>query len=94
MKKLILAAAMMISFLGFSFAQTTTATKAEKQASHKKAEANSTVGKVKSAAKQTKADVKSSAKEAKSAVKEPVTKKDGTLDKRYKSSAATTTVSN
>ena len=91
MKKVFLGAAMIISFLSFSFAQTTTTTKAEKHASHKSAVGKSTVGKVKSAAKQTKADVKTAAKDAKSAVKEPVTKsastaksvklkKDGTLD--------------
>ena len=86
MKKALLGAAMIMSFLSFSFAQTTTTTKVEKHASHKAAESKSTTGKVKSAAKQTKADIKSAAKDAKSAVKEPPAKlkKDGTPDKRYK----------
>ncbi len=77
MKKALLGAAMMVSFLSFSFAQTTTK-KAEKQATHK-------TSSVKSAAAQTKADVKSAAKQP--ATKPAATarlKKDGTPDKRYK----------
>ncbi len=84
MKKALLGAAMMISFLSFSFAQTTTK-KAEKHVTYK------TSG-VKSAAVQTKADVKSAVKGIKSEAKQPAPKsagtarlkKDGTPDKRYK----------
>lgn len=85
MKKALLGAAMMISFLSFSFAQTTTQ-KAEKHAKHK-------TSAVKSAAAQTKADIKTSVKDIKSAAKQPAAKpeatanrlkKDGTPDKRYK----------
>jgi guanyl-specific ribonuclease Sa len=85
MKKALLGVAMMMSFLSFSFAQTTTTKKAEKQAAHK-------TSSVKSEAVQTKSDVKSAVKDIKSSAKEPVKKpsasarlkKDGTPDRRYK----------
>ena len=88
MKKLFLAAVMMIGFAGISFAQTAKPATTDKAASKKEVKKPATTSAAKPAATATPA-TKPAAKTApataaKPASKEVVLKKDGTPDKRYK----------
>lgn len=89
MKKILLGAAMMISFLNFSFAQTATTAKAVRQTSHKTVVAQSPTG------AHAKTEIKSETKTAETKTiandKGVMLKKDGTPDKRYKATEVTTT---
>jgi hypothetical protein len=83
MKKLLLGAAMMISFVSFSFAQTAT-TKEKKQTTHKTVVASSKTTHPKAEVKSTTTTKVTTVPASKTTVAK--LKKDGTPDKRYKAS--------